>query len=333
MINKTPRQALIYLHSTQDTKKSKVAVTQTLQHYMMVNSDPASFCTRANALLRKNLTFQKRNKKTNIRLILFPLFLCILLVVLQHLIDNQLDKPEFKCGCVCTNGKTTCGDSEKVCGVEYSDQNQVLACAIPNPPEWPPLLQLPTSELWYYTMLFTADNQSFGQIVIDNMLPSSLTMNYTDIMASLATNVLGSEVKPENNNFLEPAFTSDHPIYYLQTRCPQDNIPFPEIYQTGGNTLQQYTKSFSYKIAGFTVEKDIICADGISLWRGSASEINIELYEGQEINTIVSAFDFLNSNGNGFNVTVWYKSIFKGVTNFGPTALLRFPRSVNLVYI
>ncbi|WJX95489.1 Phospholipid-transporting ATPase abca7, variant 2 [Trifolium repens] len=297
----------------------------------MVNSAPASFWTRANALLRKNLTFQKRNKKTNIRLILFPLFLCILLVLLQHLIDNQLDKPGFKCGCICTNGNTTCVDSEKVCGVQYSDQNQVLACAIPNPPEWPPLLQLPTGELWYYTMLFTADNHSFGQIVIDNMFPSALTMNYTDIMDSLATNVLGSELTPENNNFLEHAFTSDVPIYYLQSHCPQDNIPFLDIYQIGGNTLQQYTKSFSYKIAGFTVEKDIICADGLNFWRNSASEINNQLYEGLEINTIVSAFDFLNSNGNGFNVTVWYKSIYKGVTNFGPTPLLRFPRSINLV--
>ncbi|WJX89982.1 Phospholipid-transporting ATPase abca7 [Trifolium repens] len=297
---------------------------------MMVNSSPASFWTRANALLRKNLTFQKRNKKTNSRLILFPLFLCILLVLLQHLIDNQLDKPGFKCGCVCTNGNTTCGDSEKVCGVQYSDQNQVLACAIPNPPEWPPLLQLRTGELWYYTMLFTADNHSFGQIVIDNMFPSALTMNYTDIMASLATNVLGSELTPENNNFLEPAFTSDVPVYYLQRHCPQDNIPFPDIYQIG-NTSQQYTKSFSYKIAGFTVEKDIICADGLNFWRDSASEINNELYEGLEINTIVSAFDFLNSNGNEFNVTVWYKSIYKGVTNVGPTPLLRFPRSINLI--
>ncbi|CAJ2664526.1 unnamed protein product [Trifolium pratense] len=295
---------------------------------MMLNSAPASFCTRANALLRKNLTFQKRNKKTNIRLILFPLFLCILLVVLQHLVDNQLDKPEFKCGCICTNDSETCGDSEKVCGVQYSDQNQVLACAVPNPPEWPPLLQLPTGEFWYYTMLFTADNVSFGQMVTDNMFPSELTMNYTDIMASLATNVLGSGVTPDSNNFIEPAFTSDRPIFYLQTHCPQDNFSFPDIYQIGG--MQQYANSFSYKIAGFTVEKDIICARGVNLWWYSASEINHQLYL-QEINTIVSAFDFLNSNENGFNVTVWYKSNYKGVNDFGPTELLRFPRSVNLI--
>ncbi|KEH31924.1 ABC transporter A family protein [Medicago truncatula] len=298
----------------------------------MANPVPATFSTRANALLRKNLTFQKRNKKTNIRLTLFPLIICIILVLLQNLVDNLLDKPKFKCGCVCTTNQTTCSDSEKVCGVKYSDQTQVLACAIPNPPEWPPLLQLPGSEPWYppvYTMLFTADDHYFGQIVSDNIFPSNVTMDYTDIMASLASNVLGSESTPDTNNFLEPAFTSDLPIYYLQTRCPLDNIAFPEIYQEG--TPQQDMESFTYEIAGFTVDQEIRCADGINLWRDSSSVINNELYEGHEDNPIVSAFDFLNSNENGFNVTVWYKSTNKGVTNFGPTALLRIPRSINLI--
>ncbi|MCH94618.1 ABC transporter A family member 7-like, partial [Trifolium medium] len=82
----------------------------------------------------------------------------------------------------------------------------------------------------------------------------------------------------------------------------------------------------------FPLVVDIVCAHGVNLWRDSASEINHQLYL-QEINTIVSAFDFLNSNGNGFNVTVWYKSIYKGVTNFGPTALLRFPRSISNAYL
>ncbi|KAH7857289.1 hypothetical protein Vadar_010935 [Vaccinium darrowii] len=39
----------------------------------------ASFWTRADALLRKNLTFQKRNTKATIRLILYPYILCLIL--------------------------------------------------------------------------------------------------------------------------------------------------------------------------------------------------------------------------------------------------------------
>jgi hypothetical protein len=38
----------------------------------------------------------------------------------------------------------------------------------------------------------------------------------------------------------------------------------------------------------FPLVVDIICADGLNFWRDSASEINNQLYEGLEINTIVS---------------------------------------------
>ncbi|CAK8532616.1 unnamed protein product [Lathyrus sativus] len=152
--------------------------------------------------------------------------------------------------------------------------------------------------------------------------------DYYDSMASLASNMLGSESRPESNNFLEPAFTSDLAIYYVQTKCTQDNILFPLIYQVGGTDVHHHMETFPYTIAGFHVDKEIECIDVIKFWRNSSSEINNELYEGhersfpQQINTIFSAFDFLYPNGNGFNVTVWYKSTYKDVTNFGPTALL-----------
>ena len=127
---------------------------------------------------------QKRNVKTTIRLILFPFLLCVLLVLIQKLIDHELDKPQNKCGCKCTR---TEGDRclEEVCGLQYSDLDQASTCAIPNPPEWPPLLQVPAPEYRAVqtdflsfsdlpnescrstgscpvTMLFTGNNQSFG---------------------------------------------------------------------------------------------------------------------------------------------------------------------------
>lgn len=85
---------------------------------------------------------QKRNMKTNIRLIAFPFVLCLLLVLIQTLVNHELDKPKNKCGCACvdTNGDGQC---EKVCGIQYSDLDQVGTCPIPSPPEWPPLLQIP----------------------------------------------------------------------------------------------------------------------------------------------------------------------------------------------
>lgn len=143
---------------------------QTNNHKTMVNPSPVSFWTQANALFRKNLTFQKRNVKSNIRLILFPLIICVLLVLVQIMIDIELRKSKFKCGCICANNKTRCDDSEKVCGPQYSDQIQVPTCPISNPAEWPPLLQLPAVSCkqngsCHFTTLFTADNHSFGHSI------------------------------------------------------------------------------------------------------------------------------------------------------------------------
>lgn len=105
------------------------------------------------------------------------------------------------------------------------------------------------------------------------------------------------------------------------------------------------------------------------MWRNSSSEINNELYKGyrygnseRKINELLSgylfiylpllfdmisivycrailivvflaAYDFSNSNMNNFNVSIWYNSTFKNDTGNSPIALLRLPRSVNLVYI
>ncbi|XP_045792339.1 ABC transporter A family member 7-like isoform X4 [Trifolium pratense] len=283
----------------------------------------SSFWTQANALFRKSLTFQKRNVKTNVRLILLPLILCVLLVLLQNLIDYLNDKTTvFKCGCVCPNQRETCDDSEKLCGVQYSDQTQAIFCKIPNPPEWPPLLQLPAvyckkNQSCPFSMLFTAENQSFAQIVSDNMFPSAPTVDFSDIMASFYTNVLGSASLPGTTNFLESGFTPDVPVYYLQTQCPQNNSGI----------------SFPYKIKGKTIQLDIRCGQGINFWRNSSDDINNEIYQSYKrkksegrINAIITAFDFLNSNDDAFDVTVWYNG-----TKKKGDVLSRVPRSINLI--
>ncbi|XP_057416443.1 ABC transporter A family member 7-like [Lotus japonicus] len=295
---------------------------------------PASFWTQTNALFRKNLTFQKRNVKTNIRLILFPMLLCVLLVILQHVIDRQFDKPKYQCGCVCANNQTNCPDSEKLCGTQYSDANQFATCAIPSPPEWPPLLQLPAlpdraatepacrrTDSCPLTFLFTADNHSFAQSVSGNMFPSALAVNRSDIMASLATNVMGSDALPGYTNFLESAFVLGLPVYYLLSQCSQD-IGF----------------SVPFQVAGISVQQEFKCGRGLSLWRNSSSEINNELYKGYQrgnpernTNGIVSAIDFLNSNETRFNVTIWYNSTYKTDEGFYRINLMRIPRSINLI--
>lgn len=305
---------------------------------------PASFRTQANALLRKNLTFQKRNIKTNIRLISFPFILCLLLVLIQALVNHELDKPENKCGCK-TFDQNGDGVEEKVCGLEYSDLDQGTWCAIPNPPEWPPLLQVPAqqyraveSDVMQYadfpndsckttgscpvTLLFTGNNQSLGEILIGNMFTSSAsaTLNSSEVLVALALNVSGSHSMPQTDNFLDPAFYSDLPIYNLQRQCTQEP-----------------TFSVPIQIISFERQQEIRCAQGLPLWRNSSAEINNVLYKGyrkgnpeRKINEILGAYDFSNTNANNFNVSIWYNSTFKNDTGNVPIGLLRVPRSVNL---
>ncbi|XP_062116464.1 ABC transporter A family member 7-like [Humulus lupulus] len=303
---------------------------------------PASFWTQADALLRKNLTFQKRNIRTNIRLISFPFILCLLLVLIQNFVNHELDKPENKCGCACidTNGDGRC---EEVCSLEYSSLDQGAWCPIPNPPQWPPLLQVPAPEYRAVasdaisfsdlpnesckrtgscpvTLLFTGNNQSLGQTMAGSMFTSSASLNSSRSLDSLANIVAGSESMPQYTNFLDPAFYSNLPIYNLQRQCTQNSTFYADV-----------------QITSFGRKQEIRCVQGLPLWRNTSSEINDELYKGyrkgnseRKINEIAAAYDFLNSNGNNFNVTIWYNSTYKNDSGNVPIGLLRVPRSVNL---
>nr|CAB3456887.1 unnamed protein product [Digitaria exilis] len=107
---------------------------------------PASFATQANALLRKNLCVQKRNLKTNIGITFFPILICVLLIVLQNVINSELDKPKYKCGCSCLETSVDGRCVRKECGIQYSSLDQVGSCPIPNPPRWPALIQVPRAD-------------------------------------------------------------------------------------------------------------------------------------------------------------------------------------------
>ncbi|GAA0183625.1 ATP-binding cassette [Lithospermum erythrorhizon] len=303
---------------------------------------PASFWTQADALLRKNLIFQKRNVKTNIRLTIIPLLLCVLLVVIQTIINNELDKPENKCGCACidTNGDGQC---EQVCGIEYSDLDQAFRCAIPQPPEWPPILQVPepqyravqTDFLSFSdlpnesckstgscpaSILLTGNNRTLAQSLALNMFPTSFSFNPNDVWYSLANNVLGSASGTESTNYLEPAFSSDLPVYQVQSQCAQNS-----------------TFSVSFPLGSTEIQQDITCVRGLHLWRNSSTEVNDELYYGfrkgnseRKINELIAAYDFLNTSGNNFNLNVWYNASYKNDSGNQPITLTRVPRSINM---
>uniref|UniRef100_A0A2P2MFL1 ABC transporter family protein n=1 Tax=Rhizophora mucronata TaxID=61149 RepID=A0A2P2MFL1_RHIMU len=293
---------------------------------------PSSFGTQANALFRKNLTYQKRNGKTNCRLIFFPVVLCVLLKVLQIVVDGQLSKSVGKCGCDCvkTNDNGSCTE---VCGLQFSNSDQASNCPIPSPPEWPPLLQVPSPEYRAVktsvfadlpnescrrtgscpvTILVTGSNQSLGEILAGNMVPTSIPLN--------SSNVLGTETQPAQDNFIEPGFSGTDPLYNVQRKCASNST---------------VSKPFQFSSIEFT--KEIKCVEGIHVWRNSPSDVNKELYEGyhrgnsdRKINEILAAYDFLNSTGRNLNVNIWYNSTYKD-KRASPPRLLRIPLSVNLV--
>uniref|UniRef100_A0A7N0U007 ABC transporter domain-containing protein n=2 Tax=Kalanchoe fedtschenkoi TaxID=63787 RepID=A0A7N0U007_KALFE len=303
---------------------------------------PASFGTQADALLRKNLTFQRRNTKTNLCLILFPFLLCSLLIILQTVVNGLIEKEGgSKCGCACVD-KDGDGRCETVCGLEYSTVDQAFFCPIPSPQEWPALLQVPApgsravkvdflpsndfpnpscrrTGSCPVTLLITGNNQSFGQSLARRMFPSSRgSLSGGD---SIADFILGSDTETDNNVVIEPGLLPDYPAYIIQSQCKQNS-----------------SFSVPIQLASNTVQKEIICVRAISLWRNSSSEINKAMHEGywkgnpeREVNEFVTAYDFSNSNRMNFNVSVWYNSTFRGFINSQPMNVVRVPRSVNLV--
>eukprot|EP00798_Chlamydomonas_sp_ICE-L_P006110 gene6110-2714_t len=62
-----------------------------------------TFRNQSSALLRKSASYQLRNIATNICLVSAPIVFCLILYVIQVLVDNlYLGTDDFKCGCRCT---------------------------------------------------------------------------------------------------------------------------------------------------------------------------------------------------------------------------------------
>ncbi|KAM0864978.1 hypothetical protein ACQ4PT_043551 [Festuca glaucescens] len=266
---------------------------------------PTSFLTQANALLRKNLCLQKRNWKTNIGITFFPVIICVLLIVLQNVINSELDKPKYRCGCACveTDINGTCKKRE--CGVQYSTLEQVWNCAIPSLPRWLALIQVPQPEFravktvsqpfddlpdpscrdsWscHASVLVTGRDRSFAESVAGGLFPAfSPTLNVTDYLDTLSRIVVGSDTAPWYTQLLEPAFSSSDTIYLLQPQC----VPY-------------LSQTISYNARGIPLQL---------------------------------SYDFLSTTEFGLGINVLYNSTYNDKTAYSFIAALRVPRLVNAV--
>ncbi|KAF8046380.1 hypothetical protein N665_3755s0001 [Sinapis alba] len=301
----------------------------------MADLVPASFLTQANALSRKNLTYQRRNLWSNVRLIVIPLYLCVLLVSIQALFDTQVNNsPDNRCGCQCIDDKTGDGKcGKKSCGLAYSSQKQAVFCAFPNPPPLPPLLQIPRPKTpsgscsrltgsCPVTILVTGNNLSLGLALSRNLLTTSFMVNSSVLwLRNPAITVLGTASEPDFTNYFNPGIHSNLPMFNIQPQCtPRTTFSF---------SLGQSSQKF---------HKEVRCVKGLSLWRNSSIDVSHEILKGYQIgnheeviNDIAAAYDLLDTDTNKFNVTILYNSTSKTKLLDRRVKLVRVPRSVNLI--
>ncbi|KAF3599674.1 hypothetical protein F2Q69_00035540 [Brassica cretica] len=190
------------------------------------------------------------------------------------------------------------------------------------------------------TILLTGTNQSLGATLSRNLLlRRSFVTNYSDLLFSLAENVLATTYKGSATNYLDAGIVSDRFIYNLQPRCTQkSNFSF-----SVGQPPLNFTKEILFKWIDYVLilrKQEIRCVQGLNLWRNSSREVNSEIFRGYQkgnpegkINEIVAAYDLLDTNKTNFNVNIWYNATYLEDSGNRPPKLLRVPRLVSLVIL
>uniref|UniRef100_A0A0E0M0B7 ABC transporter domain-containing protein n=1 Tax=Oryza punctata TaxID=4537 RepID=A0A0E0M0B7_ORYPU len=310
---------------------------------------PASFSTQAAALLRKNLCFQespsppafdpfvwsccprrRRNLKTNVGITVFPILICVLLVVLQNVINGELDKPKYQCGCECTDSDLQGTCLRKECGIQHSTLEQVWSCEVPSPPRWPALIQVP----WPGFRAVGTASQPFDDLPNplcrdDGSCP--VTLLVTGENQTLAERRLFPALYPLPNvtdYLMPPAFSPSQVTDYLDILS---RIVVPHCMPFMFGTIP-------YNAGGVPFHIDIQCIEAQIMWRESASVINYELFKGYvqrggETNEFVAGYDFLNTTGYDLNINVWYNSTYNDNTAYSFIAALRVPRLISNAFL
>ncbi|CAL5012166.1 unnamed protein product [Urochloa decumbens] len=292
----------------------------------------ATFATQAHALLLKNLSFQRRNARTNAAIAAFPALVCALLAATQSAVDGELGRSPFRCGC-----------GEMGCGVRYSTPVQALTCAERSPARWPALVQVPGTEARALThvhpqrcgasencpaaVLLTGQNRHlaeglgralFPRVPVEYYLvPGALnSLDYSEWFSRV---VLGSSTLPARVLFMEPALVPDETLYVLQDLCLWNS------------------SRLSVMSDGMPLQYDIQCVQALPLWCDNSSVINRRLFKGYKggnkrriSNEFVAGYDFIDTSMRGLQVYIWYNSTFSRDDEDDSMTVLRVPRLVNM---
>ncbi|CAN7073344.1 unnamed protein product [Brassica oleracea var. botrytis] len=134
-----------------------------------------------------------------------------------------------------------------------------------------------------------------------NIFATSFAVNSSDLLPTLANNILGSPIAADKDNYADPGLAPGLPIYSIQPLCSASSTwPFSlEKIQTDVNN-ELFKGSYRGNPAGIT-------------------------------NEIAAAYDLMSTDKKNFNVTIWYNSTYKDEFSTGPVKLVRVPRSINLI--
>ncbi|RMZ55176.1 hypothetical protein APUTEX25_005454, partial [Auxenochlorella protothecoides] len=351
-----------------------------------------TFGTQARALFIKNAAQQRRQRRTNIILILYPVIFCILLYVLQRVINNALSSRDNQCGCYCLSccrtdaaGTTTCRTNSAAdpcqqsddcqayddsrCGVEYSVNGQAGYCAVPYPPTWPALMQVPLTrrraEPWRpaAAMLYTGQDAAAAAQLAGGLFgdgaPSAAER--AAAQATLAAGEAAGTIYASGLSQLGLTLGTWRPVtdfmtYYLE----------PGFLQ--GENAEDYNASMYMMVADAAAPAAVVTADllgtaiagaanslgggglvaptftpttGEPVWEANDSTINSMLYCGYArawcndtfaFNEISQAWDFQDTSTTSgtFNTRMWYNATGRYGVYQTPPTLVRVNQGINL---
>ncbi|XP_020582487.1 ABC transporter A family member 8-like [Phalaenopsis equestris] len=329
----------------------------------VVSPKPSSFCSQLNALTRKNITFQKRNIRTNLGLIIIPLLLCLMLFGIQKLASLIIIDPEIHCDCGdCMDDPNQESCEDKCSSALDMLQGNSVYCPEAHPAQLPVLFQIPmpqfratksrssSSSSSIYnsglpphsclknkscpvTILITGQNRSLAQSIGRNLFGSKKLEKPSDYVSPQVVAsefMLGTSEMLPTTFYFEPAFMmGSPPLYIVHPNC-SSNIEFP----------------VSIKMAGLSLTQEVRCVNGLALWRENSSVINKELSMGyqmgnvdERIDEILAAYDFSNTDSNTFNVTIWHNETYRNndlllrifrASNAAANAYLQFFKGANV---
>lgn len=293
------------------------AAASSTGQFASARAHKATFGTQANALCRKNLAYQKRNTRSNCCIILSPIFVSLLLLVIQVAVDHALDKPANRCGCLCLScctdtidGTKECHDATDAnpclpgsyadctaydttrCGFEYSDSGQAAYCAVPQPSSWPALMQVPLTryraapESPATAMLYTGEDQSTSAALAENLfLQNSLTP------AAVAAPVATFESQAAQGVFYGELFgqlglvlgTSQDPIttYFIEPAFVNSTSMFNMVNGTcASDTTTALLNQATTGLARSYFRSSFNCTQEEPVWSGSTDALDRTIFCG-----------------------------------------------------